>query len=156
MPESKVISLSKRAEDEEKPFFEQLLQEGARKGFAPRLTAFVLPITLVILLVLFAVQRFGTGPLGALFGGIMLFWFITLGIAGLAHILQAPEVLAALDPMHALRAVSRMATRNARPLMVWIQFLSFTWPLIATNLLEAPLGHWGSHNQLHRITLCGE
>ena len=38
MPESKVISLSKRAEDEEKPFFEQLLQEGARKGFAPRLT----------------------------------------------------------------------------------------------------------------------
>ena len=73
MPESKVISLSKRAEDEEKPFFEQLLQEGARKGFAPRLTAFVLPITLVILLVLFAVQRFDTGPLGALFGGIMLF-----------------------------------------------------------------------------------
>jgi len=70
----------------------------------------------------------------------MLFWFITLGIAGLVHILQAPEVLAALDPMHALRAVSRMATRNARPLMVWIQFLSFTWPLIATNLLEAPLG----------------
>src|SRR5690349_9066326 len=47
------------------------------KGFAPRLTAFVLPITLVILLLLFAVQRFGTGPLGALFGGIMLFWFIT-------------------------------------------------------------------------------
>src|SRR5215469_684454 len=68
------------------------------EDFAPQLTAFVLPITLVILLLLFAVQRIGTGPLGAFFGGIMLFWFITLGVGGLVQILQAPEVFAALDP----------------------------------------------------------
>jgi KUP system potassium uptake protein len=56
------------------------------EGFAPQLAALVLPITLIILLVLFAVQRFGTGPLGAFFGGIMLFWFATLGTVGLVHI----------------------------------------------------------------------
>src|SRR5215471_2240364 len=55
------------------------------EGFAPQLTPIVLPITLGILLVLFAVQRFGTGPLGALFGGIMLFWFVTLGLGGLVR-----------------------------------------------------------------------
>jgi KUP system potassium uptake protein len=68
---------------------------------------------LAILLALFAVQRFGTGPLGALFGGIMLFWFATLGLGGLVQILQAPEVLAALNPMRALGAVSHGGLRTA-------------------------------------------
>src|SRR5271165_1947023 len=83
------------------------------EGFAPQLTAFVLPITMVILLILFAVQRFGSGPLGALFGGIMLFWFITLGLGGLVQILQTPEVLAALDPRRALGAIVHGGLRTA-------------------------------------------
>lgn len=107
------------------------------EGFAPRLTAFVLPITLAILLALFVVQRFGTGPLGALFGGIMLFWFATLGLGGLVQILQAPEVLAALNPMRALGAVSHGGLRTA--------FLLGGVVLAVTGVeaLYADMGHFG-------------
>src|SRR6266850_4907862 len=107
------------------------------EGFAPQLTVFVLPITLAILLVLFAVQRFGTGPLGALFGGIMLFWFVTLGLGGLVQILQAPEVLAALDPMRALGAVAHGGLRSA--------FLLGGVVLAVTGVeaLYADMGHFG-------------
>ena len=107
------------------------------EGFAPQLTAFVLPITLAILLVLFAVQRFGTGPLGALFGGIVLFWFVTLGLGGVVQILQAPEVLAALDPRHALGAVAGGGVRAA--------FLLGGVVLAVTGVeaLYADMGHFG-------------
>ena len=107
------------------------------EGFAPQLTAFVLPITLAILLVLFAVQRFGTGSLGALFGGIVLFWFVTLGLGGVVQILQAPEVLAALDPRHALGAVAGGGVRSA--------FLLGGVVLAVTGVeaLYADMGHFG-------------
>jgi len=107
------------------------------EGFAPQLTASVLPITLAILLVLFAVQRLGTGPLGALFGAIMLFWFVTLGLAELVQILQAPEVLAALDPRHALGAVLHGGLRSA--------FLLGGVILAVTGVeaLYADMGHFG-------------
>ena len=107
------------------------------KDFAPQLIAFVLPITLAILLALFAVQRFGTGPLGALFGGIMLFWFVTLGLGGLVQILQAPEVLAALNPMHALGMVAHGGLQTA--------FLLGGVVLAVTGVeaLYADMGHFG-------------
>src|SRR6201987_167004 len=107
------------------------------EGFAPQLTAFVLPITLAILLALFAVQRFGTGPLGALFGGIMLLWFATLGLGGLVQILQAPEVLAALNPMHALGSLAHGGLRAA--------FLLGGVVLAVTGVeaLYADMGHFG-------------
>jgi KUP system potassium uptake protein len=107
------------------------------EGFAPGLTAFVLPITLVILLILFAVQRFGTGPLGAFFGGIMLFWFVTLAIGGLVHILQAPVVLAALNPRHAVGAVVHGGLQSA--------FLLGAVVLAVTGVeaLYADMGHFG-------------
>jgi KUP system potassium uptake protein len=109
------------------------------KDFAPQLTAFVLPITLVILLLLFAVQRLGTGPLGAFFGGIMLFWFVTLGVGGLVHILQAPEVFAALDPRRALGAIVHGGPRTA--------FLLAGVVLAVTGVeaLYADMGHFGRH-----------
>jgi len=107
------------------------------EGFAPQLTTFVLPITLVILLLLFAVQRFGTGPLGAFFGGIMLFWFVTLGVGGLVEILQEPEVLAALDPRRALGAIAHGGPRTA--------FLLAGVVLAVTGVeaLYADMGHFG-------------
>jgi KUP system potassium uptake protein len=113
------------------------------EGFAPQLTASVVPITLVILLVLFAVQRFGTGPLGALFGGIMLFWFLTLGLGGLVQILQAPEVLAALDPMRGLGAVVHGGLRSA--LLLGGVVLAVT----GVEALYADMGHFG-HQAISR------
>ncbi len=63
----------------------------------------VVPITLVILLLLFAIQRRGTAGIGALFGPVMIVWFLTLAVLGVIWIARAPSVLAAVDPRHAVR-----------------------------------------------------
>jgi KUP system potassium uptake protein len=107
------------------------------KDFAPELGEFVLPITLVILLVLFAVQRFGTGPLGALFGGIMLLWFVTLGLCGLVQILQTPTVVAAFNPLCALAALEHGGLQTAFVLGGVI--LAVT----GVEALYADMGHFG-------------
>ena len=62
----------------------------------------VIPVTLVILMVLFAIQRRGTERVGRLFGPIMLLWFVALGVSGLIAIVRGPSVLAALDPRWAI------------------------------------------------------
>ncbi len=69
---------------------------------APSLARFVLPITVVVLIILFAVQRHGTGFIGGVFGPITLLWFAVIGVLGVRGILEAPSVLAALNPVHAV------------------------------------------------------
>jgi len=69
---------------------------------SPRLEPAVVPLTSAILVGLFAVQRWGTGGIGKVFGPIMAVWFTTLAALGLYHIAQRPEILAALWPHHAL------------------------------------------------------
>jgi KUP system potassium uptake protein len=69
----------------------------------PFFNPYVVPITLFILLVLFAIQRRGTAGIGALFGPVMILWFGTLAVLGVSWIAQAPSVLAAIHPGHALR-----------------------------------------------------
>jgi KUP system potassium uptake protein len=66
---------------------------------APALKTFVVPLTVVVLVVLFAVQRKGTAGIGFVFGPIMLVWFIVLALAGVINITLAPQVLAALNPL---------------------------------------------------------
>ncbi|TGT38194.1 KUP/HAK/KT family potassium transporter, partial [Mesorhizobium sp. M8A.F.Ca.ET.167.01.1.1] len=73
----------------------------------PALDAYVVPITLVILAVLFAVQRFGTGKVAAVFGPITATWFVAIGAAGLYHIVDDWSVLLAINPYY---AVSYLAT----------------------------------------------
>src|SRR4051812_2331758 len=65
---------------------------------APGLQHYVLPLTTVILLVLFAVQRRGTARVAAFFGPVMLVWFATIAVAGATHILDDPGVFAAINP----------------------------------------------------------
>jgi KUP system potassium uptake protein len=67
---------------------------------SPQLQPLVLPLTCGILVVLFAIQRRGTGSIGKLFGPVMMVWFITLAALGLYHIARQPEILAALSPHH--------------------------------------------------------
>jgi KUP system potassium uptake protein len=69
----------------------------------PSLAPAVIPITCAILLVLFAVQKHGTGAVGRLFGPIMLVWFLVIGGLGAYQVTHAPQVLAALSPHHAVR-----------------------------------------------------
>src|SRR6516162_2437819 len=64
----------------------------------PSFTPYVLPLSVLVLIALFAFQPQGTGRIGALFGPIMMVWFLTIGALGIAGILQHPGVLAALDP----------------------------------------------------------
>ncbi|MCG6630650.1 potassium transporter Kup, partial [Acinetobacter baumannii] len=65
---------------------------------APKLEAFVVPITLVVLGMLFLAQRFGTERVGKAFGPITLGWFFALGAIGVYNMARAPEVLHALNP----------------------------------------------------------
>ncbi len=72
------------------------------KVYAPQLDRIVVPLTVVILLLLFVIQRKGTSFIGRLFGPIMLLWFVVIGILGVLGIAQNPAILAALSPWPAI------------------------------------------------------
>jgi KUP system potassium uptake protein len=62
----------------------------------------VLPVTIAIIIVLFAIQRRGTAKVGTLFGPIMVLWFVALAVLGVIEILEAPQVLRAVNPWYAV------------------------------------------------------
>lgn len=68
---------------------------------APQLHAWIVPITVLVLVSLFATQRFGTARVGRVFGPIMLVWFVVLAALGVLNILHEPEVLKAINPLWA-------------------------------------------------------
>ena len=72
------------------------------KVAAPALHHWVVPITVLVLLGLFSLQRHGTARVGAIFGPVMVLWFLSLGIIGAWNIIQAPGVLYALNPWYAV------------------------------------------------------
>jgi KUP system potassium uptake protein len=72
-------------------------------GFA----AYVVPISLVVIVALFALQKRGTERVGRLFGPVMLLWFVVIAVLGAVAIAAHPQVLRALDPIHALRFGTR-------------------------------------------------
>ena len=63
---------------------------------------FILPLTVAVIFLLFFVQKYGTAKVGAMFGPIMLVWFIAIAALGIPHILREPHVLAAVWPMYAV------------------------------------------------------
>jgi KUP system potassium uptake protein len=78
---------------------------GAVEGLeviTPLFRPYVVPVTLVILVGLFAIQKYGTHRVGRMFGPIMVTWFVTIAALGVAWITRAPAVLMALDPRHAV------------------------------------------------------
>src|SRR5437660_49006 len=72
---------------------------------APASEHIVLPLTIAILLALFAVQRRGTTRVAAFFGPVMAIWFVAIGLAGLLHIRDDPWVLAAINPIYAIELI---------------------------------------------------
>ncbi|MEW6704427.1 MAG: potassium transporter Kup [Pseudomonadota bacterium] len=113
---------------------------GAVEGLgviAPTLREFVVPIALVVITLLFAAQRFGTGGIGRAFGPITLVWFVTLAVLGLPHIASNPSVLAALNPLHALGFFTHHG---------WVAFVALgAVVLVVTGgeALYADMGHFG-------------
>ena len=72
------------------------------KIYAPQLGHAVVPLTVLILAILFLIQRNGTSWIGGIFGPVMLVWFIVAGILGIVGIVRTPAVLTALSPLPAV------------------------------------------------------
>ncbi|MBN3261755.1 low affinity potassium transporter Kup [Pectobacterium brasiliense] len=70
---------------------------------APSMDSYIVPLSIVVLTLLFIIQKHGTGSVGKLFAPVMLIWFLTLGVLGARSIIANPEVLQALNPMYAVR-----------------------------------------------------
>jgi KUP system potassium uptake protein len=105
---------------------------------APRLEHVVVPLAIVILVLLFRVQKRGTGDVGAVFGPVMLVWFLTLGTIGIAHIVGEPRVLGALNPAHGFSFLLEHGHRGF--LVLGSVFLVVT----GGEALYADMGHFGA------------
>lgn len=104
---------------------------------APNMTRWVVPITLLIILGVFFVQRFGTGKVGVVFGPITAVWFLVMGGMGLFHIIHNPYVLWALNPWH---GIEFLITHSGIAFVVMgAVFLAVT----GAEALYVDLGHFG-------------
>jgi KUP system potassium uptake protein len=103
----------------------------------PVFRPYVVPITVAILIGLFAVQSRGTARIGAVFGPVMLVWFFTLGVLGAVQLAQHPGVLAALNPAHGVHFFVRNGWHGF--LVLGSVFLVVT----GGEALYADMGHFG-------------
>src|SRR5580692_8436358 len=104
---------------------------------APALEHYVVPLTISILVVLFAVQSRGTARVATAFGPIMVVWFTTLGVLGLIHIADDPSVLWAINPVYAVQFLLSHGTIGL--VTLGAVFLAVT----GGEALYADLGHFG-------------
>jgi KUP system potassium uptake protein len=107
------------------------------KTINPSLEFLVVPLTVIILAILFAVQFKGTHRIGAVFGPVMIVWFLTIGTLGLAQVIQNPESLIAVNPMYAIQFIQSHA---AETLFV---MASVILAVTGAEALFADLGHFG-------------
>jgi KUP system potassium uptake protein len=99
---------------------------------------YILPVTLIILTGLFFIQKRGTGVVGMAFGPIMVVWFLCLAILGVLSIAQSPQVLWALNPLHAWHFLS------ADPLLAFLAMGSIVLAITGGEALYADMGHFGA------------
>ena len=104
---------------------------------SPALKEWVIPITLVVLFMLFVVQKRGTAGIGKFFGPITLVWFMAIAALGVFHIVQHPEILSALSPHHALLFMWR------NPMVTFIILGAVVLCVTGAEALYADLGHFG-------------
>ncbi len=104
---------------------------------APALHDAVVPITLLVLTVLFAVQRLGTGGIGRAFGPVTLLWFVVLVLLGVPQVLERPEVLVAMNPAYAAGFIAE------RPLLAFVALGAVVLVVTGGEALYADLGHFG-------------
>jgi len=104
---------------------------------APRLEAYVIPVTIVILTGLFAIQSRGTGTVGLLFGPIMAVWFGVLALIGLLNIVQAPWILAAINPAYAIDYLAH------NPVQTFFALGAVFLVATGAEALYTDMGHFG-------------
>ncbi|WP_019051244.1 KUP/HAK/KT family potassium transporter [Elizabethkingia meningoseptica] len=99
----------------------------------------VVMITLIVLIVIFTIQQFGTSFIGKFFGPVMTIWFLMLGILGIMHISDYPHILKALNPYYAVRLI---ITSPSIIVILGAVFLCTT----GAEALYSDLGHCGAKN----------
>ncbi|HYG33518.1 MAG TPA: KUP/HAK/KT family potassium transporter, partial [Clostridia bacterium] len=107
------------------------------KVATPAFDKVVIPLTIVTLVGLFAAQSRGTGRVGAIFGPVMVIWFVTLGLLGIRGILKAPEVLLSFNPFYGLQFLAESGWKGF--VILGAVFLAVT----GAEALYADVGHFG-------------
>lgn len=103
----------------------------------PTFDTYVKPITLTILAVLFAAQRFGTGRVALVFGPVTALWFLAIGLSGLVHLADDPSVLAAINPLYIAHFL------NHSPGTAFVTLGATFLAVTGAEALYADLGHFG-------------
>lgn len=104
---------------------------------SPSFASWVIPIAIVILILLFSVQSRGTGAVGRVFGPIMVVWFTTLALLGLSKVIDAPEIIGAINPIHAFRYFTHES------LKAFLSLGSIFLVVTGGEALYADMGHFG-------------
>jgi KUP system potassium uptake protein len=104
---------------------------------APALDSLVVPITLGVLTVLFAIQRFGTAAVGRLFGPVMALWFTILAASGLAQVVDHPAILKALSPSYGIEFFLDNGATG------FLALGSVVLAVTGAEALYADMGHFG-------------
>lgn len=104
---------------------------------SPNFKRYVVPLTLIVLFVLFAVQKRGTGGIGKFFGPITVLWFVSIALLAVPHIVRHPEILEAISPHHALRFVWQ------QPGTTFIILGAVVLCVTGGEALYADMGHFG-------------
>ncbi|MYN27630.1 potassium transporter Kup [Duganella levis] len=113
---------------------------GAIEGLevaATGLEQYIVPLTIIVLITLYAMQRHGTAGIGRFFGPIMVVWFAALSIMGLVNIVEAPQILYALNPYHALRFMYE------NRMIAFVALGAVVLSLTGAEALYADMGHFG-------------
>ncbi|WP_280773690.1 potassium transporter Kup [Polynucleobacter sphagniphilus] len=105
---------------------------------SPDFTRYVLPTTILILILLFFIQKTGTAVVGNLFGPVMLVWFAVIGLMGLNQVVQNPAIFAAVNPLYAVRFMQENALQGF--IVLGAVFLVLT----GAEALYADMGHFGA------------
>ncbi len=113
---------------------------GAIEGLevaTPALSHYVVPLTIVVLVILYSVQRHGTAGIGRWFGPVMILWFAALAVMGIINIVQAPVILKALNPYYAFEFVAR------NQFVAFVALGAVVLAFTGAEALYADMGHFG-------------
>ena len=113
---------------------------GAIEGLevaAPGMSHYVVPLAVVVLVILYSVQRHGTAGIGRFFGPVMLVWFITLAVMGVINIIEAPVILNALNPYYAFHFMLE------NRLLAFVALGAVVLAITGAEALYADMGHFG-------------
>ena len=104
----------------------------------PSLAELVVPLTVVVLSLLFVIQRWGTAVVGRSFGPVMVLWFAVLLVLGLPHVFANPEILEAVSPTYALMFVAE------HPFVAFVAMGGVVLTITGAEALYADMGHFGA------------